>query len=55
MMGMECKNQVPLISTSALQNGYTSLIWASQDGHLEVVKALVAAGADINAAENVSA
>ena len=32
------------------QDGYTALIKASAQGHLEVVEALVAAGADVNAA-----
>ena len=35
------------------QSGYTALIWASLNGHLEVVKALVAAKADVNAKNNV--
>ena len=55
MMGVECKDQGSSTCATVSQNGYTPLIWASQNGHLEVVKALVAAGADINAAENVSA
>ena len=33
--------------------GFTALIKASDNGYLEVVKALVAAGADINAKNNV--
>ena len=35
------------------QNGWTALIEASAMGHLEVVKALVAAGADVNVKDNV--
>ena len=41
------------ILLSDAQNGYTALIWASQEGHLEVVKALVVAGEDINIVDNV--
>ena len=37
------------------QNGDTTLIWASVKGHLEVVKALLAAGADKEAMDGVSA
>ena len=37
------------------QDGATSLIWASNKGHLEVVKALLAAGSDKEAKDNVSA
>ena len=33
--------------------GSKALMWASLKGHLEVVKALVAAGADINAKGNI--
>ena len=36
-----------------IQSGLTALILASQNGRLEVVKALVAAGADVNAKDNV--
>ena len=35
------------------QIGSTALIWASSKGHLEVVKALDAAGADIQAKDEV--
>ena len=41
------------IFVSDAQNGYTALIWASQEGHLEVVKSLVAAGEDLNIVDNV--
>ena len=36
------------------QGGRTSLITASENGYLEVVKALVALGADVKAKDNVS-
>jgi hypothetical protein len=39
--------------TSYLQYGLTALTLASATGHLEVVTALVAAGADVNAASEV--
>ena len=32
----------------------TALIFASEGGHLEMVEALVTAGADVNAKDNVS-
>ena len=35
------------------QNGYTALYLASNEGYLEVVKALVADGADVNAKDKV--
>ena len=38
-----------------LQNGWTALIWASYNRRLEVVKALLAAGADRDAKDNVRA
>jgi len=36
------------------QDGRTSLAWASKDGQTAVVSELIAAGADINKASNVS-
>jgi hypothetical protein len=39
--------------TAYLQYGLTALTLASANGHLAVVKALVAAGADVNAASEV--
>jgi len=30
------------------KNGNTALIWASQEGHIEIVKSLLANGANIN-------
>ena len=38
---------------TTLVYGNTALMKASYNGHLEVVKALVAAGADVNAKDNV--
>ena len=40
---------------AVLQNGDTALILASAYGHLEVVNVLLAAGADKEANDNVSA
>ena len=42
-----------LIVFAPLQNGWTPLHAAAFKGHIEVVHALVAAGASINKAENV--
>ena len=36
-----------------MNQGYTALIWASQNNYLEVVKVLVAAGADVNYKDHV--
>jgi len=33
-------------------DGYTALLWASENGHSEVVKALLAKGAEVNAKTN---
>lgn len=44
-----------LFHTLPPQIGHTSLILAGLNGHLEVVKALVAAGADVNASAHVGA
>ena len=33
-------------------HGRTPLYWASSQGHLEVVRALLAAGADVNRSDN---
>ena len=38
-----------------MQDGQTPLHWASDKGHLDVVKALVASGADVTAKDNVGA
>ena len=43
-----------LISSLLLQNGFTALIWASWNGHLNVVRTLLDSGGDINAKDNVS-
>ena len=36
-----------------LQNGGTALVWASYDGHVEVVQKLLDAGANTDAADEV--
>ena len=36
-----------------LQNGVTPLVIASQDGHLEIVKSLIEAGANVNHTKKV--
>jgi ankyrin repeat protein len=36
-----------------MQEGYTPLLQASASGHVEVVKALLAAGADVGARDDV--
>ena len=42
-------------STSALQNEETSLHWASESGHREVVQTLLEHGADVAARTKVGA
>ena len=37
-----------------MQDGFTALMWAANEGHLAVVQALLKAGADINLKNNVS-
>ena len=39
----------PTLAHTFIQQGWTPLMRASYSGHLDVVKALVAAGADVNA------
>ena len=46
---------IPICSHSFLKAGPEGLINASKEGRLEVVKALLAAGADKEAKDNVSA
>ena len=43
------------MQTFVLQNGRSPLYTSSCNGHLDVVKALIKAGADINQADKVSA
>jgi ankyrin repeat protein len=37
-----------------MQNGYTALIWAASAGHVNVLRCLVDAGANLEAVGNVS-
>jgi ankyrin repeat protein len=51
LLKFQCK--LTLLTLHSLQSGGTALMWASCNGHLEVVKALIAACADVNAATKV--
>ena len=43
-----------IIIHSSLQYGWSSLMWACENGHAEVVKILVSAGAHLNDQNKVS-
>ena len=43
-----------IIIHSSLQNGTSSLMWACGNGHAEVVRILVSAGAHVNDQDKVS-
>ena len=43
-----------IIIHSSLQNGYSSLMWACENGHAEVVRILVSAGTHVNDQNKVS-
>ena len=43
-----------IIIHSSLQNGWSSLMWACVNGHAEVVRILVSAGAHVNDQNKVS-
>ena len=45
--------QLPVMMTFVLQDGWSPLFTASLEGHLEVVKTLLEAGANINQANEV--
>lgn len=45
----ECDAMANVDSTEQMTDGSTALMWASSEGHLEIVRALLAAGADVNA------
>ncbi len=55
-----CKKVVSLknggmnILTTFLQDGFTPLMAAAQEGHLSVVELLVSVGAQVNSQRNVS-
>ena len=42
------------VNAAATDNGYTSLMWASQEGHLEVFRELCDRGVNVNAARTDS-
>ena len=46
-------SDVRLIPFSTLQDGWTPLIWAAGRGHADVVRLLLSAGANIEAADEV--
>ena len=48
-----CSTVLSFVVVVPLQNGFTPLSFAAQEGHIEVVHALVAAGASVNKARNV--
>ena len=43
-----------IIIHSSLQNGTSSLMWACRNGHAEIVRILVSAGAHVNDQDEVS-
>ena len=43
-----------IIIHSSLQDGWSSLMWACENGHAEVVRILVSAGAHVNDQSKVS-
>ena len=52
--GEEDVSAMSIITYSSLQVGYSSLMGACRDGHAEVVKILVSAGAQVNYRNAVS-
>ena len=52
-MFLDCFFPVLFVVVAPLQNGCTPLCLGAQNGHIEVVHALIAAGASVNEADNV--
>ena len=44
----EVENPLGVMMGFVLQDGWTPLVIASQEGHLEIVKSLIEAGANVN-------
>ena len=41
------------VSVYVVQNGWTALLWASENGHLSIVEVLLERGADIHHKDDV--
>lgn len=45
---------IPFVSFEQDDGGWTSMIWATEYKHIDIVKLLLSKGADINIRDNVS-